>query len=258
MRPLGIIITIFTLIHALPARLHEQSAQERLASALDLFNKDKCSLALNLIKTLDVRKDLDNSDDMKLALKIRAICASEMKKEQEAQESIQELYFIDAGYNFSPFDTPAAVIELATRERKKIEDKNKQLATLSAKTANSPTLTVASQTIKVPSIEVKTSTALFPFGINHYLMNAPLKGTIYLSVQSLGLLANIGAFWWKQSYLDSFGSSRLMNASEKNSFTAAQTIQYIALGTFIAALGVSMIDALLQLPNSVEHEFSIN
>ncbi len=226
----------------------KKSTKESLASALVFFNKDNCKSALKELSGIDVSTAFDNSDDMKLALKIRVTCSSELGDEKTAQESIQELYSIDPQYRFNAFDTPASVIELANKEVQKIEAKNKELALLTKK--DSPSKTAAKTIVISPPQKPKIGTALFPFGINHYLMNAPLKGSIYLSLQSLGLLANIGAFWWKQSYLHSFGSSRLLNAQEKNAFNTAQNIQYIALGTFITALGVSIIDALLQMPKS--------
>lgn len=241
-----IIFSLFTLGVAA-----ESSPKERLLNGVALFNKGQYGPALTQLKTIDVRKDLDNSDDMKLALKIRAIALNETGDTNGAIENIRELYFLDPSYRFDAFDTPSEVVALALHELKVIEEKNQQLALIKPSSpANLPDPSHPNEKIVLAPPKIPFATTLFPFGINHYLSNSPVKGSIYLSLQAFGLAANIGAYWWKQSYLDTFGTSRLENPANKGRFEAAQIIQYVALGVFTASLGASIIDALINYSNS--------
>jgi hypothetical protein len=230
-----------------------ETPQERLLAGVELFDKGLYGPALERLASIDVRKDFDNSDDMKLALKIRAISFSETGNEEGAVESIRELYFLDPNYRFNAFDTPDPVVALAGRELKIIEEKNLKLAQLQPKVNESTPLekpVLVTEKIIIAKPKNHITTALFPFGVNHYLLNQPMKGTIYLSIQAVSLAANIGAYWWKQSYLNSFGASRLENPGQRSAFTTAQTIQYIALGSLVTALSVSIVDALIDYVKS--------
>lgn len=231
--------------------LATETPRERLLAGVQLFDKGQYEAALRILSLIDVRKDLDNSDDMKLALKIRAISFSETGDNQGSAESIRELYFLDPNYRFDAFDTPSAVVELATRELSIIEQKNQQLALIkpvSEPVVEAKPLLIGEKIISKPKNNLATT--LFPFGINHYLLNKPLKGSIYLSLQALSLAANIGSYWWKQSYLSTFGASRLENSTNRTGFNTAQTFQYIALGAFVTALGASIVDALIDYAKS--------
>lgn len=218
------------------------SPRQMLISSGMAFDKGQYKEALKLIKDLDIRNDLDNSDDMKTAFKIRAIAYGQTGEEEKARETIRELYFLDAGYNFDAFDTPASVVVLAREEKLLIEEKNRHLANIKPVEPVLEPETVTREIDKKPHIV----TTLFPFGLNHFSLNSPLKGSIYLSVQGLGVLTNISAFWWKQSYLSGFGSNRLKDPTLRPGFQAAQIIQYVGFGTMVAGFLVSVIDALIQ------------
>jgi tetratricopeptide (TPR) repeat protein len=194
------------------------------------FDKGNYQEALKLISNLDITNDLDNSDDMKLAFRIRAISYAETGNKERALETIRELYILDSNYHFDLFDTPQLVVELAEQERKIFLEKNQKLLLLDTKKEH-----------KDPML-----TNFLPLGLNHYYLDSPLKGTVYLSVQTLGFLTNIAAFWWKQSYLSSFGSNHLKDLDHKASFNNAQIVQFVGLGTVLVGFVVSVIDAFMQ------------
>ncbi len=211
------------------------SFKERLKESVKAFDRGKYREALKTLGDLDIRNDLDNSDDMKVAFKIRAISYAEINDDAHAEETIRELLFLDPEYKFDLFDTPAKVVDIAQKEKALIDEKNKQLALLNS--ANKPIILE-----KPPSI----APAFLPMGLNHF-NSSPLKGGIYLSVQSLGLLTNISAFWWKQTYLNGFGGHRLKNEDSLSSFTTAQVAQYVGLGALVLGYAVSVIDSLIQI-----------
>lgn len=234
-----------------PTIAAENSPKERLLNGVALFNKGQYGAALAQLKTIDVRKDLDNSDDIKLALKIRAIALNETGDTNGAIENIRELYFLDPNYRFDAFDTPSEVMALALNELKVIEEKNQQLALIKPSIPASPPQTPhVTEKIIIAQPQTPFVATLFPFGINHYLLNSPIKGTVYLSLQAFGLAANVGAYWWKQSYLNNFGTSRLENPAHKRRFESAQIIQYVSLGVFAASFTASIIDALINYSKS--------
>jgi hypothetical protein len=157
--------------------------------------------------------------------------------------------FLDPSYKFDAFDTPSRVVELAKKERTAIEDKNKQLASIKTSLEDdTPKKTEDPVKLDLFAIDKKPHviTTLFPLGLNHYYLNAPIRGGIYLSLQVLGISSNIAAFWWKQSYLNNFGSSHLKNPQYQGRFETAQMIQYIALGAMLSSYAVSVIDALIR------------
>lgn len=222
-----------------------KSPRELLRQSSELFDEGRYGEALKIIENIDIRSAFDSSEDMKLAFKIRAIAYSQIGQEKEAREIIKELLFIDPNYKFDPFDTPPVVIRLAVEEQKAILEKNERLALVRPNTESS----AISPPEKKLAINAPPSfaTSLFPFGINHYYLGSPVKGSIYLGLQTLGLAANIGAFWWKQSYLQKFGVARLENNAHKNRFQAAQVVQYVALSTLLVAFGVSVVDAIIEI-----------
>lgn len=241
-----------------PKILLQKSAQH--------FDRGQYKKALELLSTVDIRSDFDNSDDMKLAFKIRSISYEQTGDSKRASETIRELYFLDPTYNFDPFDTPISLVELAQREKDAIEEKNKHLASIKNEVAleqdikNGPDKIIKSNLERTVFIEKRPHrlTALLPMGMNHFIQNAPWKGGLYLSLQSLGLITNVAAFWWKQSYLEGLGSSRLMDSSYGNRFETAQMIQYIGLGTLVISYVASIIDALIRFQSLPTQKVSLS
>lgn len=217
-----------------------------LTIASSHFDRGDFKEALSTLKTLDIHADLDNSDDMKLAFKIRAISYHAVNDEKNALETIKELLFLDPDYAFDPFDTPAQVVKLAQQQKALIEEKNKQLA--SVKTDNDFQAHRTNQLERGLVIErPHPVVTLFPLGINHFYLHSPTKGATYLSLQLIGLATNIGGFWWKRSYLDGFGSSHLKDESMHARFETAQVVQWVGFTTLLLSFSVSVIDALLSL-----------
>jgi hypothetical protein len=227
------------------------SAKEQLQESNQYFDKGHYKKALELLKSLDIRKDFDSSDDMKLAFKIRAIAYDQTNNISKASETIKEIFFLDPDYTFNPFDTPKSVVALAQQIKKIIEEKNQRLASIKSEAkehrVENPPILAPLVKEKIVLIEKKPHmlTSLFPLGINHFYLGSPMKGGIYMSLQTLGLATNIAAFWWKQSYLDSYGITRLKEKNLANHFEITQLIQYIALGSAAFIYGASVIDAML-------------
>lgn len=217
-----------------------------LAMASSHFDRGNFKEALLVLNTLDIHADLDSSDDMKLAFKIRAISYHAVNDEKNALETIKELLFLDPDYTFDPFDTPAPVVKLAQQQKALIEEKNKQLASI--RTDNN------SQEHRNDQLERRLVIApphpvvtLFPLGINHFYLQSPTKGATYLSLQLIGLATNIGGFWWKRSYLDGFGSSHLKDEAMHARFETAQVVQWVGFTALLLSFSVSVIDAVLSL-----------
>jgi len=221
--------------------LAQPSAQEMLAQSQAHFDQGQYAKALRALADLDVRVDLDSSEDMMRALKIRAISYAETNAIAQARDTVRELLFIDPDYKFDLFDTPKRVVELAQAESKIIYEKNQRLALVKNQVPRFEEL----EKIIQPKYKPSFFTMFLPFGINHFSMGSFTKGTIYLSVQAASLLTNVGAFWWKQSYLEKAFTPRLASPNDKKNFQAAQITQYVALSTLLAACAVSIIDALI-------------
>lgn len=221
--------------------LAQPSAQEFLAQSQSHFDQGQYAKALRALADLDVRIDLDSSEDMMRALKIRAISYAETNAIAQARETIKELLFIDPNYKFDLFDTPQRVVELADEESKIILEKNQELALVKNQVPR------IEEPEKIITVKYKPSffTTILPFGINHFSLGSPTKGSIYLSLQAVSLLTNIGAFWWKQSYLEKAFVPRLTSQNDKKRFQTAQITQYVALSTLLASLTVSIIDAMI-------------
>src|ERR1700732_2448801 len=79
------------------------SAQEQLSKSNLHFDKGQYDKALELLNFIDIRRDFDSSDDMKLAFKIRAIAYEQTGDLEKASETITELFFLDPSYKFDPF-----------------------------------------------------------------------------------------------------------------------------------------------------------
>lgn len=224
------------------------SPQALLQESQTRFNQGQYESALQALKSLNIARDFDNSEDMLIAFKIKAISLAQQDKLEQAKEIIRELLFIDPDYKFDPFDTPTLVLKLAQSEGQQIAEKNKSIAIARDQVTslvNPPIIEKVVVVEKKPNFLV----SFLPFGFNHYYLGSKTKGSIYLSLQAASLLTNITAYWWKQSCLESFGSNRLSDISKRSHFSIAQQTQYIALGTLVAALTVSIIDALIFFPS---------
>ncbi len=253
----SLFIAIWCVALCISQPVFSLSPKELLLQSSTYFDKGQYKKALDQISSLDIRADFDSSDDMKLAFKIRAIAYDQTGEKAKASETIRELFFLDPGYQFNPFDTPKSVVALAEQEKAAIDKKNLHLASIKSESQHeSEREGGASQEgspnqERVVIVEKRPSrlTTLFPAGINHFYLESPVKGGVYLSLQTLGLAANVAAFWWKQSYLTGLGKTRLKEAGAKSGFETAQTIQYIGLSTLLVSYIVSVIDALINFHN---------
>ncbi len=235
--------------------LASNNAKAALQEGTKHFDKGEYKKALLLLQTINIRRDLDNSDDMKLAFKIRAISFEQTGDAKHAQETIRELLFLDPDYQFNPFDTPPSVVALDQKENAIIEEKNKHMESIKSEAKALREMENADTAVPVEKqafvIEKKPPmvTTLFPAGLNHFYLGSPIRGGVYLSLQTLGLGTNIAAFWWKQSYLQSTGKNFLKDQSNKGRFETAQMFQYIGLGALVIGYGASFIDAMIQWHN---------
>jgi hypothetical protein len=216
------------------------------------FNRGNYKDALDAIKSINIHNDLDNSDEIKLALKIKAIAYFLLGEEKMAVESIHDLYYLDPAYVFDPFDTPPPLVKLANQQKEIIKQKNQEL--LEIKALNMKKMNkITKETIMVenrPSLMV----SLLPFGMNHFYLESPFKGGVYASLQGAGLLANIGAYWWKQSYLLGNGRVSLKRSTIEKNFAVAQYIQWTAFAFLGLSFAISVIDALLSIKNMPEQK----
>ncbi len=218
----------------------QTSPQELLQQSQTYFDQGNYTKALALLAPLNIRQDFDSSEDMIAAFKIRAVAYAQIGEQERTKEIIKELLFIDPHYKFDPFDTPKSVVDLAEAEAQEIFVKNQRI--INAKSQNAQ--------LKSPpdfSYKPSFSTVFLPFGLHYYYTGSPTKGSVHLALQTIGLVGNIGAFWWKQSYLEKFGVSRLRAPEDKSRFYAAQITQYVALSMLIGSLGVSIIDGIISL-----------
>jgi hypothetical protein len=154
---------------------------------------------------------------------------------------------LDPAYVFDQFDTPPPLVKLANQQKEIIKQKNQEL--LEIKALNTQKMNkITKETIMVENRPL-FMIALLPFGMNHFYLESPFKGVVYASLQGAGLLANIGAYWWKQSYLLGHGKvSSKRSAIEKN-FEAAQYIQWTGFAILGLSFAISVIDALLSIKN---------
>jgi hypothetical protein len=210
------------------------SPRELLATSQALFDQGHYDKALQILKNINIKRDFDSSEEIMNALKIQAISLTQLKDINAAQQIIREIFFIDPNYVFDPFDTPKRVVELAEVEAKNIKEKNQQLKNITI----------------MPVAEKAKSSFLarnfLPLGFNFYDYSKT-KSIVYFSLQTTSLIANISAFWWKQRYLESFGSSRLIDNKYKNNFNRLQITQYLSLSLFLATFTVSIIDAIINI-----------
>lgn len=211
--------------------------------AQDHFEKDRCREAIKLLKSIDPKIDLENTEIMINIYKIKAICYFELKDLINSKNAIKEIYLIDPNFTFDAFSTPKEVVDLANIEKKMIEEKslkltNEKLDFLREENNNSINL------IKEKKI-LPMGTSLFPLGINHYLLEHKIKGPIYLLSQSFFLAANISSFFVKQSYFKGFGIYELEDLKNEKKFIRAQNIQFISLGAFLMIYTISVIDAFV-------------
>ena len=90
----------------------KSSAKELLNRAKNHFDKGHYSQALSSINSVEVTKDLDSSEEMELALRIRAISFGRTKQTAKARVAIRELFFLNPNYEFDAFATPKDIVDI--------------------------------------------------------------------------------------------------------------------------------------------------
>lgn len=242
----NIICSFVLIMAALSLTANNNTAKQDLLLSIGNFNKGNYRKAIKNIEHLDIRKHLDNVEDMKLGFKIRAISYEQTGQTELAKKTIKELFFLDPNYNFDPFDSPKSVVEIAKKEKSQILKKSNEL--LSVKKSSSESKNIL---MKKPAFVNN----FFPFGVNHFSLKSPVKGSIYLSLQAAGVVTNVLSFWWKQSYLSGFNSPRLIRDEARNKFNAVQAVQFVGLGIALVGYVVSVIDAMITHKDISSHSF---
>lgn len=84
-----------------------------------------------------------------------------------------------------------------------------------------------------------------PFGLSHFLvLDRPAYGSLWLLTQVLGLGANVGGYWVARSIMDDTG---VVLPANESGYQAANTLQYVGLGLFLASWAASALQGHLLL-----------
>lgn len=237
-----IIIFYYYLHSFLLLALPVSEAKEILSRSKLKFDDGHYMQALKKLSLLDIRKDLDDYDDIKKAYEIIIISYWQTNKIDKSKESMRELLLMDEKAVLEGFTTPPLLLEAFREEQKKINEK--KIATMSSIQSQVP-LTNNSILKNTQGL----SSMFLPLGGNLYSLKQNNKALVYLILQSSFLGMNIGAFWWKQTYLSKFNHNDLRKNEYKQSFNTTQIIQFTALAAFLLSYGISVGDALVQYYN---------
>lgn len=211
------------------------------------YNKGAYQKAVLAIKAINLHLDLDNSDEIKLALKINAISYFLLGDEKKAIHFIDEIFYMDPDYVFNEFDTPPLFVKLAAKQRDIIRQKNQEILALKSIDESQKNIITKETVIieKKPPLLV----GILPLGINHFYLHSPIKGSIYGSLQGLGLIANIWGYWQKHSYIDSANLRHLSYETIKQNGRQAQYVQWTGFSIMSLSLVISAIDAIINIKN---------
>ena len=215
-----------------------QQAKEILAYSKSKFDNGHYTQALKKLNLLDIRKDLDNYDDIKKAYEIIIISYWQTHQIDKSKQAIKDLLLMDENAHLEEFTTPPALLDIFKEEQKKITEKK---VAISNQLPLSPANTLK-ESINLP-------TMFLPLGANQYSLKQNNKALTYLILQSSFLGINIGAFWWKQSYINKFSHKDLKKNEYKQPVNTTQIIQFSALAAFLLTYGISVGDALVQYYN---------
>lgn len=211
------------------------------------YNQGDYQKAILAIKAINLHLDLDNSDEIKLALKINAISYFLLGDEKKAIHFIDELFYMDPGYVFNEFDTPPLLVKLAAKQQDIIRQKNQEILAIKSIDDSKKNMITKETVIieKKPPLII----SLLPLGINHFYIHSPIKGSIYGSLQGLGLIANIWGYWQKHSYIGGDNLRHLSYETIKQNGRQAQYVQWTGFGIMSLSLVVSVIDAIISIRN---------
>lgn len=228
-------------------------AQSTLKQSHRAFNQGNYPEAVELLQKIDLRTSLESIEDLTLAYEILAVANYSLNKIEDSKKALQDLLTINSTWN-DLFRLPPPVAKMAQEEKEAIRKKNQKLQEVK-NTLNLPKETSSAQKyagfkadadkellIKKPPKVL----SVLPFGLNHFAYDDKRSGGIFLSWQALSLLGNIGAFWWKQSYLTGLLKPSIQDEGKFITFNRAQTLQHAMLLSLVIGYGTSVVVCLIK------------
>ena len=175
------------------------------------------------VKTLDNPKLTQTlQDEPKLieAYRTLGVCYFELGDQEKSKTAFSQLLFIKPDYELNAFITPPKLLDLFNQIKSHINSKSQEL--------------IAAREKKIIYTKHSLFPAFVPFGVGQFENGNKIKGAIIASTEGVALAANIGFYWWKQS----------LNTNTIPNYSLVQSLQWVAIGTFLAIYAYGVIDAL--------------
>ncbi len=199
------------------------------------FEKRNCKQVIHLLNEKDFTKDFEDESEFIDRYHMLGVCYFQAGDKKNTEIELNELLFINPNFELDPFITPPPLLELFNQLKNSIKEKSKELELAKEKAVDKPSMVGKNFAYKKTSI----IPAFSPFGLGQFTNKETAKGIIVAAAQVSMLSANIGCYWWKRSLVDTQGTSATLEQ-----YNLAQTLQFVALGSFLAIYAYSVADAI--------------
>jgi tetratricopeptide (TPR) repeat protein len=211
-----------------------------LKQAKIAFEKRKCAQLISLLKGKKITEELQDESQFIDRYRMLGVCYFHIGDKENAKKELNELLFIDPNFEFDPFVTPPPLLDLFNQLKNNIKAKSQELE-LAKELAIDKT---PARTSKILYGKNSIIPAFLPFGLGQFENRQATKGA---TMQVSMLSANISFYWWKRSLSGVQGK-----ISTLEQYNLAQTLQFVALGAFLAAYVYGVTDAFLNIESEIK------
>lgn len=207
-----------------------------LKQAKIAFEKRKCAQLIPLLNEKKFTEELQDESQFVDRYHMLGVCYFQLGDIKNAERELNELLFIDPNFELDPFITPPPLLDLFNQLKSSIKAKSLELELAKEQAIEK----LPAATSKISYKKSSILPAFLPFGLGQFENGESTKGAIIAAAQVSALSTNIGFYWWKRSLNGTQGTT-----STLEQYNFAQTLQFVALGAFLAAYIYSVTDAVL-------------
>ncbi len=222
----------------------DNTKKTSLKQASFWFEKRNCTHVIQILNEKKLTEELEDESQFVQRYHMLGVCYFQLGNKKNAETEFNELLFIQPNFELDPFITPPPLLDLFNQLKNNIKAKSQELELAKEKAIDKPQINESRTIYKKNSI----IPAFAPFGLGQFQNGETTKGIILAATQISMLSGNIGFYWWKRSFNNTPGTN-----STLEQYNLAQTLQFAALGVFLAVYIYSVTDAILNMePESKE------
>ncbi len=240
------------------------SDAERFGRAQNLFQFGDCESVIDVLGDFTLGAAEKDQRQLVEAHRMLGVCYDQLGRHDEAERELKSLLYLDPDYVLDPLITPPPLIDKFAALKEELNQKLEEIRKAKAERDQQQQNDKAPEKVIVEREKTVRTTpcavVLLPFGVPQFVNNEPGLGMLFLFLQAIPLVLNVGAFAALQVVRDQpFGLAEQV-------FPLADpgqqlVIEYALWGTHLAAIaawGVAYVSGVATAWFTLEDEVVID